>query len=128
MIGVASTNHSDLRSIFSNFGEDSTRMAAPGEALVTTYPGNNYAAVWGTSFSAALVSGASALVANLVPNAGSGYASQAFGQGPHLNQNVGHARLDLLPTMQYCVQQPYSLQVHRTNNLGMYRRLRSQFQ
>ncbi len=108
VIGVGSTNHGDLRSMFSNFGEDSVQMAAPGEALVTTYPGNNYAAVWGTSFSAALVSGASALVADLVPNANAEYAQQAFGQGPHLNQNVGRARLDLLPTIQFCAQQPYS--------------------
>jgi hypothetical protein len=109
VIGVASTNDSDLRSMFSNFGEVSVEMAAPGEALVTTYPGNNYAAVWGTSFSAALVSGASALVADLVPSADAEYVQQAFGQGPHLNQNVGRARLDLLPTMQYCNQQPYSV-------------------
>jgi len=108
VIGVASTNHSDLRSMFSNFGEGSVQMAAPGEALVTTYPGNNYAAVWGTSFSAALVSGATALVADLVPSASAEYAQQALGQGPHLDQNVGRARLDLLPTIQFCAQQPYS--------------------
>ena len=37
-------------------------IAAPGEALITTYPGNHYAAVWGISFSAALVSGAADLL------------------------------------------------------------------
>jgi len=111
VIGVASTNHADRRSIFSNYDSDAIRLAAPGEALVTTYPGNNYAAVWGTSFSAALVSGASALVTDLVPLATTSYATQAFNKGPHIHQNVGGARLDLLPTLQYCQQQPYPSKV-----------------
>ena len=106
VISVASTNHADLRSIFSNFGTESISLAAPGEALVTTYPGNNYAAVWGTSFSTALVSGASSLILDLVPYAGPDYARHALDQGPQLNQGVGHSRLDLMPTLQYCVQQP----------------------
>ncbi len=106
VISVGSTNHADLRSLFSNFGTESISMAAPGEALVTTYPGNNYAAVWGTSFSAALVSGASSLVADLAPSANSGYAMHALDQGPHLNQSVGRARLDLVPALQYCLQSP----------------------
>ena len=110
VIGVGSTNKSDLRSPFSNYDSDAIRMAAPGEALVTTYPGNNYAAVWGTSFSSALVSGASALVADVIPLATSGYATQALNQGPHIHQDVGGARLDLLPTLQYCLTQPYSKQ------------------
>jgi subtilisin family serine protease len=80
VIGVASTNKNDLRSPFSNYDSDAIRLAAPGEALVTTCPGNNYAAVWGTSFSSALVSGASALVTDVVPLATSGYATQAFDQ------------------------------------------------
>lgn len=108
VIGVASTNKNDRRSMFSNFDSDAIRLAAPGEALVTTYPGNNYAVAWGTSFSTALVSGASALVTTLVPQATSGYATQAFDQGPHIHQNIGDARLDLLPTMLYCRQQPYA--------------------
>jgi subtilisin family serine protease len=113
VIGVGSTNKNDLRSIFSNFDSDAIRMAAPGEALVTTYPGNNYAAVWGTSFSSALVSGASALVANLIPLATSDYATAAFDQGPRIHQSIGEARLDLLPTMLYCLQQPNAYRVDR---------------
>lgn len=106
VIGVGATDKLDLRSPFSNYGEDCTKMAAPGEAIVTTYPGNNYAAVWGTSFSTALVSGASALVADLVPSARSDYVRTAFDQGPQINQGMGHARLDLLPTMLYCQSKP----------------------
>jgi subtilisin family serine protease len=58
VIGVASVDQQNKQSTFSNFGPDLVTIAAPGEALITTYPGNHYAAVWGTSFSSALVSGA----------------------------------------------------------------------
>ena len=58
VIGVASVSSQNQLSSFSNYGSDMVTIAAPGENLITTYPGNHYAAVWGTSFSAALVSGA----------------------------------------------------------------------
>jgi subtilisin family serine protease len=60
VIGVASVDQQNQRSSFSNYGPDIVTVAAPGEALVTTYPGNHYAAAWGTSFSSALVAGAAA--------------------------------------------------------------------
>src|SRR5262249_41072068 len=49
VIGVGSTTNLDTRSDFSNFGNGLVRIAAPG-ALITSYPGGGYAAVWGTSF------------------------------------------------------------------------------
>jgi hypothetical protein len=107
VFGVGSTNKSDRRSPFSNYG-GAVKLSAPGEALVTTYPGNNYAAVWGTSFSAALASGASALVANLVPSLPLYYLGGVFRQGPHIGEE--DARLDLLSDLQYCVKQPPSSQ------------------
>ncbi len=64
--GIASTNFDDQRSAFSNFGSDVVIVAAPGEGLVTIYPGAHYAAVWGTSFSSALAAGGAALLANAV--------------------------------------------------------------
>ena len=57
VIGVGSVDQQGNQSSFTNFGADLVRVAAPGEALITTYPGTHYAAVWGTSFSAALVTG-----------------------------------------------------------------------
>jgi subtilisin family serine protease len=62
VIGVASTNQQEQRSSFSNYGADLVTVAAPGEALITTYPGAHYAAVWGTSFSSALVAGGADLL------------------------------------------------------------------
>jgi hypothetical protein len=58
VIGVASVNAQNQPSAFTNSGADMVVIAAPGEALVTTYPGDHYASVSGTSFSAALISGA----------------------------------------------------------------------
>jgi hypothetical protein len=57
VLGVASVNAQGVLSTFSNYGPDITSVEAPGENLVTTYPGGNYAAVSGTSFAAALISG-----------------------------------------------------------------------
>src|SRR5205807_2009793 len=64
VVGVGSTTLDDHRSAFSNYGADLVTVAAPGEALVTTYPGNHYAMAWGTSFSSGLVSGATAPLAS----------------------------------------------------------------
>ena len=58
VIGVASVNAQNQPSSFTNSGPDMVTLAAPGEALVTTYPGDHYASVSGTSFSSALVAGA----------------------------------------------------------------------
>ena len=59
---MGSTSNQDTRSTFSNFGDQVVALAAPGEGIVTTYPGGHYAAAWGTSFSTAFVSGGAALL------------------------------------------------------------------
>jgi subtilisin family serine protease len=62
VIDVASTSDSDGASTFSNYGAPPVWLSAPGEAVMTTYPFGTYAAGWGTSFSAPLVSGTAALL------------------------------------------------------------------
>jgi subtilisin family serine protease len=69
VIGVGSVDQQNQLSTFSNYGSDVVTVAAPGEALITTYPGNHYAAAWGTSFSSALVAGTAAdLLSGIDPN------------------------------------------------------------
>ena len=63
-IGVASTAMNDVISPFSNFGSDLITVAAPGEDIVTAFPGGGWALASGTSFSAPWISGAVALFAD----------------------------------------------------------------
>lgn len=100
VIGVGSVNLADLRSYFSNY-ESNAKTAAPGEALLTTYPGARYAAVWGTSFSAALVSGAVALFEQVNKSLDPGKAKDALNKGKVIHQEMGDARLDLVRILEY---------------------------
>jgi subtilisin family serine protease len=95
VIGVASTTAQDTRSSFSNYGADLVTLAAPGEALLTTYPGGNYAGVWGTSFSAALVSGAVALLRQIDPGLDQADAHTSLSQAEPIDHELGAGRLDL---------------------------------
>ena len=56
VLGVGSVSAAGTLSTFSSYGPDLLTLVAPGEGLITTYPGSHWAAVSGTSFSAALVS------------------------------------------------------------------------
>src|SRR5260370_24985093 len=80
VMGVASTSDFDTRSTFSNYGNAILWVAAPGEAIITTYPFSTYAAGWGTSFSAPFVSGWAALMRNLRNDINKSSAASAFAQ------------------------------------------------
>jgi subtilisin family serine protease len=62
VIGVASVDYRNQPSLFTNRGADLVTIAAAGENLVTTFPGDQYAVASGTSFSAPLVAGAASLM------------------------------------------------------------------
>jgi subtilisin family serine protease len=99
VIGVASTNNLDLRSVFSNFGDGAVTLAAPGELLMTTYPGGRYAAVTGTSFSTALVSGGVALMTQAWGPLTASQALDDLRRSLSLGQSLGLGRLDLFATL-----------------------------
>jgi hypothetical protein len=102
VMGVASVGSTTVtmntRSTFSNFGNGIVWVAAPGEAIVTTYPFSTYSAGWGTSFSAPFVSGGAALLRSLQTNIDQSQAAAAIGNAQALDPGLqlGHGRLDLL--------------------------------
>ncbi len=100
-IGVGSTTMTDRRSTFSNYGTDSVKTSAPGEGLITTFPGNHYAGVWGTSFSSALVSGAIALMYEISPKLSAPKVYDALDHGRRVELGMGDARLDLWSSLLY---------------------------
>ncbi|PYU10315.1 MAG: hypothetical protein DMG29_17675, partial [Acidobacteria bacterium] len=95
VIGVASTNNLDMRSTFSNFGHSLTFMTAPGEGIITTYPGNHYAAAWGTSFSTPFVSGTAALLVQTQLTITPGLAFGVLAHAKPLSSDLGWGRLDV---------------------------------
>ena len=94
VMSVASTADDDTRSSFSNYGS-TVWVAAPGEAVLTTYPWGSFAAAWGTSFSTPLVAGAAALVAGLDDASRQGNVSGAIANAQPLTPELGHGRLDV---------------------------------
>ncbi len=66
-IGVAATDAFDIKTAFSNYG-GVISVSAPGAEIVSAVPDNGYGKWDGTSMSAALVSGAAALVISADPD------------------------------------------------------------
>jgi subtilisin family serine protease len=100
VMGVASTTNNDTRSQFSSYGTG-TFVAAPGEQVITLYPGQNYAVASGTSFSAPMVAGTAALAVQVNSEAHYSGASMAVSQAKPLSSDLGHGRLDVYQAMQY---------------------------
>jgi subtilisin family serine protease len=96
--GIGSTSNNDVRSAFSNFGSGSVTFAAPGEGIVTTFPGASYAAGWGTSFSTPMVAGAAALVLQSRPASKPRDITNALSKTKPIN-SMGYGRIDLYSSL-----------------------------
>ena len=96
VMGVASTSDADMRSSFSNYGNAIVWVAAPGEAIISTYPFGTYAASWGTSFSAPFVSGAAALMLDMDKGINEAQAASAIAKAVPVGDGMGNGRIDLV--------------------------------
>jgi subtilisin family serine protease len=94
VMGVASTTDWDARSSFSNYGSADVWIAAPGEYVISTFPGGSYAAASGTSFSSPLVAGTAALLLNAKSGLNQSQAASALSHGRLLTPDLNHGRLD----------------------------------
>jgi subtilisin family serine protease len=101
VLGIGSTSNTDVRSSFSNYGSTDVTFAAPGEGVITTYPGNHYAAVWGTSFSSPLVAGGAVLLQQKSPQGGFSYIMNAFNKSAVSVTYMNRGRIDLYKALLY---------------------------
>jgi thermitase len=95
VVGIASTTNWDTRSTFSNFGSVDVLIAAPGENIISTFPGGTYASASGTSFSSPLVAGTAALMLSARPSLNQKQAASALSHAIQLTPDLNHGRLDI---------------------------------
>jgi subtilisin family serine protease len=95
VMGIASTTDWDTRSTFSNYGNTDVWIAAPGEYVISTFPGGTYAAASGTSFSSPLVAGSADLLLSANPSLNQASAASAFAHAVKLTPDLNHGRLDV---------------------------------
>ncbi len=94
VMGIASTTNWDTRSSFSNYGSTDVWIAAPGEYVISTFPGGTYGSASGTSFSSPLVAGTAALLLNAKSSLNQTKAASALSHAIQLTPDLHYGRLD----------------------------------
>ena len=104
VIGVASTSDSNTISTWSNYGTPDVWIGAPGENVVSTYPGGTYASGSGTSFSCPLATGTAALLLNANSSLNQAQAASALAHAQPLTPNLNNGLLDAYTAIQAWLQ------------------------
>lgn len=95
VVGIASTTNWDSRSSFSNFGSTDVWIAAPGENIISTFPGGTYASASGTSFSSPITAGTVALMLSAKSSSlNQSQAASALSHAIKLTPDLNRGRLD----------------------------------
>src|SRR5258707_2261129 len=94
VVGIASTTDWDARSSFSNYGPADVWIAAPGEYVISTYPGRTYGSQSGTSFSSPLVAGTSGLMLSAKQPLNQSQSASALSHAIKLTPDLNNGRLD----------------------------------
>jgi len=106
VLGVAAVGDAGLRSPFSNYGSAVALLAAPGEGIVTTYPGANYAVVSGTSFAAAFISGGGNLMQHVHHDLTVQEIIQALSNKKKAAVDLGYGRVDFYRVLKALKEMP----------------------
>jgi subtilisin family serine protease len=93
--GIASTSDYDTRSSFSNYGSTDVWIGAPGEYVISTFPGGTYGSASGTSFSSPLVAGTAALLVSAKSGLNQSNTANALAHAVQLTPDLNHGRLDV---------------------------------
>jgi len=107
LLTVASTNRTGALGYASAFGRNSVDIAAPGEDVLTGALGGGYTSSSGTSFSAAHVSGAAALLAAARPDASGPQLRRALvasaRRGGRVDSSISGGQLDVTAALRRLV-------------------------
>lgn len=95
VVGVAATTDTDTKSSYSNYGSVDVWIAAPGDNVISTYPGGAFASASGTSFSSPLTAGTAALLLSVSPGLTPSDAAAALAHAQVLTPDLNHGRLDV---------------------------------
>ena len=124
-IGVAATDSTDHAASFSNYGAPNVFVSAPGVGIRSTYPGNSYADMSGTSMASPYVTGLAALLLGEHPTASVSAIRQilakssdkvaggAYGSDPFVtctgctwDAHYGYGRIDVAAALAAAVPPP----------------------
>jgi subtilisin family serine protease len=94
VVGIASTTNWDSRSLFSNYGSTDVWIAAPGENIISTFPGGTYGSASGTSFSSPIVAGTVSLMLSARSSLNQSQAASSLSHAVKLTPDLNRGRLD----------------------------------